>query len=428
MGIIMLYMNQPNQSFFTKSPIQLLQYASGLPDVAIINYLDQHDTQWSFIGQTPVQTIQTKSMTDVDALTPMINQSIADNDGTVWVIATTYEWGAHQLHAQFQHMTPHAIYMQFDRGGWLNHRTQMVHVFGETMDWLSHDFTSASIALPLVKLNPKWTKAQFSQAIADAQSLIKEGDIYQINLSYPCTVQTDASCSNLFSAIIEQQLPHCSGYISTNNTHIASFSPEEFFITYNGTIRTRPIKGTIGRHENPALDAAAYDELKSSTKDHAELVMITDLLRNDLGRCAIIGSVNVDELCQIHGFDYVYHLVSTITAKLKPELSAYDALRLLAPGGSITGCPKISACKAIQSIEDFSRQFYTGHMGFVSSTGDAAFNVAIRTCYQEGDAPILAHTGCGITIDSDANQEFQESVDKLRFVTDYVPTHLSKPG
>ena len=128
----------------------------------------------------------------------------------------------------------------------------------------------------------------------------------------------------------------------------------------------------------------------------------------------------MDELCQIHGFDYVYHLVSTITAKLKPELSAYDALRLLAPGGSITGCPKISACKAIQSIEDFPRQFYTGHMGFVSSTGDAAFNVAIRTCYQEGDAPILAHTGCGITIDSDANQEFQESVDKLRFVTDYV--------
>ena len=413
-------MDLKNQSFFIKSPIQLLQCASKLPDVAIINYLDHQNIQQTFIGVSPIQAIHTTTTDDVEALTPIINKSLR-NECAVWVIATTYEWGVHQLHPQFNAMAPTAIYLKYESGLWLNHATQLATPFG---DCLTHfDFTTipnATIKLPHIQLQSHWQPADFSAAIENAQHLIREGDIYQINLSYPCTLNTTASCADIFSSIIGQQLPHCSGYISTNDTHIASFSPEEFFTIHNGTIRTRPIKGTIGRHENPALDAAAYDALKASSKDHAELIMITDLLRNDLGRCANIGSVNVDELCQIHGFDYVYHLVSTITAKLQPELSAYDALRLLAPGGSITGCPKISACKAIQSIEDFPRQFYTGHMGFVSSTGDAAFNVAIRTCYQVGDAPILAHTGCGITIDSNANQEFQESVDKLRFVTDYV--------
>ena len=119
----------------------------------------------------------------------------------------------------------------------------------------------------------------------------------------------------------------------------------------------------------------------------------------------------------------MYHLISTISAQLTPSYTALDALKMLAPGGSITGCQKISACDVIQCIENHPRNFYTGHIGFMSSSGDAAFNVAIRTRYQQNNAPILTHSGCGITIDSDPDQEYQESIDKLRFLTDYVLTH-----
>ncbi len=386
--------------------------------LSIIHYSNHLNQKCVFIGLNPTQIVQCNTNQESDNISPTIQDSL-QNDDCVWVAATSYEWGCNQLE-RLNFPNPTALFIQYHHGFWVNLDTNITTPFGTP----TLNLTQPTIIPknPSISLSPKWSKDDFSKAIKAAQSAIKEGDIYQINLSYPSEVESSHPLTDLYHIITSHHTPPYSAFVSTPDCTIASFSPEEFFTLHNGTLRTRPIKGTIGRHSDPDKDQLAYDTLKHSSKDHAELIMITDLLRNDLSQCAVTGTVTVEELCKIHSFDYVYHLVSTITAKLQPSLSPFDAFKRLAPGGSITGCPKYSACHHIHSIEDTPRQFYTGHIGFMTSSGNAVFNVAIRTCYQLNNGPILTHSGCGITIDSAPDQEYQESLDKLRFITDYVTT------
>ena len=263
----------------------------------------------------------------------------------------------------------------------------------------------------------------FQMLYQKLQAAIKEGDIYQINLSYPGTVETAQSISDIYRYIHSKNTPRHGALIKSEHWGIASASPEELFFLKKGRIRTQPIKGTIGRHRDPLKDLKAQKELKHSAKDHAELVMITDLMRNDLSQFAKTGSVKTTSLCELIEFPYVYHLVSKVEADVANDTSALDILKQLAPGGSITGCPKKSACEYIANIESTPREFYTGHIGFITSHGEASFNVAIRTCYQINESPITTHAGCGITIDSDHQKEYQESLDKLKFLTDNIGVH-----
>ena len=392
-------------------PALLNQYSTG---TSMIHYTNQQNQRCAFIGITPIN-IYYCDKTDSSILNKRIQTSLK-NKSSIWVAATSYEWGCNQLPG-FNVSNPTGVFIEYGDGFWLNFDTDSCEPFGQPTIPVN---IPSMIKTPQIKLQPQWTQHDFASAINNAQKAITEGDIYQINLSYPSIINTNQSIQDIYQTITENHIPPYSAYIHTDRVQIASLSPEEFFTIENGMIRTRPIKGTIGRHSDDALDQAAYQTLMNSEKDKAELIMITDLLRNDLGQCAIPGSVNVTDLCKIQSYEYVYHLVSTITAKLQPSLSTFDALKLLAPGGSITGCPKHSACQSIQSIESFPRHFYTGHIGFFTGSGDAAFNVAIRTCYQIDDGPIMTHSGCGITIDSDPNQEFQETLDKQRFITDYV--------
>ncbi|MEK9727169.1 MAG: chorismate-binding protein, partial [Candidatus Margulisiibacteriota bacterium] len=238
--------------------------------------------------------------------------------------------------------------------------------------------------------------------------------------SYPSEVLINSSLESLYKSIFLPQAPKHGAFIHTDFCTIASCSPEEFFYYKDGKIRTRPIKGTIGRHQDRIKDHKAYKQLKNSDKDLAELIMITDLMRNDLSMCAEQNSVQTTTLCEIIPFHYVYHLMSTIEAKTKPSLTPLDILTTLSPGGSITGCPKYAACELIAELEPYPRNFYTGHIGFINGLNEASFNVAIRTCYQYNANPIMTHSGCGITVDSHSDQEYQESLDKLRFITDYA--------
>jgi para-aminobenzoate synthetase component 1 len=331
-----------------------------------------------------------------------------------WVVATTYEWGCAQLGLP----TPNAraIFIEYSDVKILSHP----NCNGQTVP-------SPPVVSPHhgpmadgLKIRPLWEAKTFDAAIARAKQGIKEGDVYQLNLSYPLTLTSTHAIQDVYRHMCAQSYPSHGAFIQTNQWGIASASPEELFYMNKGRIRTQPIKGTVGRHANPKRDEQARQALLSSEKDHAELLMITDLMRHDVGQLAAMGTVQVPTLCQIQPFHYVYHLVSTITAELNPGVTGFDALRALAPGGSITGCPKVSACQYIHQIEPFPRGFYTGHIGFISPTGEAAFNVAIRTCYQGANGPIKTHTGCGITIDSNAADEYQESLDKLGFLSPFT--------
>jgi anthranilate/para-aminobenzoate synthase component I len=387
-----------------------------LNGVAIIHYVDHKNQPHTLVGHRPKKIVHQTQPSQTASILKKISQS--QNAQSHWVVATSYEWGVSQQGIQ----TPHAnaVFIEYTDVTIFNHVSETAQQFGEPLP--AKKFQDApNNSLTLV---PLWTESQFANGIQQVQKCIKEGHIYQLNLSYPLSIQGDVSISDLYSRLVSYSLPLHGGFLSTSEWAIASASPEEFFYETQGAIRSRPIKGTIGRKKSLVADQLAFQTLKSSVKDHAELIMITDLIRNDLGKIAVSGSVDVTELCGIVPFSYVYHLMSTITAKLPKSMSPIQVLMEMAPGGSITGCPKQSACRHIQMIEDYPRHFYTGHMGLISNV--TSFNVAIRTCYQIKQGPIMTHTGCGITIDSDPADEYQESLDKLRFLTEIMPAYSKK--
>jgi para-aminobenzoate synthetase component 1 len=202
-----------------------------------------------------------------------------------------------------------------------------------------------------------------------------------------------------------------SAFFSTPYGDILSSSPERFLCVDGDRVETRPIKGTRPRLADAADDLRQRDELAASAKDRAENVMIVDLLRNDLGKACVAGSVEVCRLFDIESFAQVHHLVSTVTGKLAPGRHALDLLRGSFPGGSITGAPKVRAMEIIDALEPQRRSIYCGSIGYLSANGRMDLNVAIRCLLRVGSS-VYAWAGGGIVADSSVDSEFQESLDK----------------
>jgi anthranilate/para-aminobenzoate synthase component I len=193
---------------------------------------------------------------------------------------------------------------------------------------------------------------------------------------------------------------------------VLSTSPESFLRISGRSIRTRPIKGTRPRRRtSPQADEKSAYDLLTSSKEIAELIMITDLERNDLGQICEYGSVVVEELLALERFEHVFHLVSTVRGTLREEIDHVSALRACFPGGSITGAPKRRACEIIAELEPTPRGVYTGTIGWFGFNGESAFNIAIRTVVIEGDRAHF-HVGAGIVADSVPEMEWQETLDK----------------
>jgi para-aminobenzoate synthetase component 1 len=257
------------------------------------------------------------------------------------------------------------------------------------------------------------TQSHYQEKIATAKKYIHEGDIYQVNLSHRFTTEIPIDPFELYRRQREVCPAPYSAYLDIGNHHILSSSPELFFEITNGIITTRPIKGTIPRGKTPEEDHYNRHSLTHSEKDHAELLMITDLERNDLGKICEYGSVTVTEHAKLETYSHVHHLVSTITGKLKKNVTPFQSLLALFPGGSITGAPKKRAMEIIQALETTPREVYTGAIGYITDDGDTQFNIAIRTAYTEGKN-LHFHAGGGITADSDPKSEWDETCTKAK--------------
>jgi para-aminobenzoate synthetase component 1 len=194
---------------------------------------------------------------------------------------------------------------------------------------------------------------------------------------------------------------------------ILSISPELFLSKTGDVVSTRPIKGTRPRSSDPAEDARLYAELEASEKDRAELAMIVDLLRNDLGRVARTGSVRVVEGRSIHAHPTVFHAVATVEASVGRDVHAADLVRATMPGGSITGAPKIRAMEILEELEDVRRGPYCGSAGWFGYDGDLRLNILIRTLVVHGEE-VSFHVGGGIVADSDPAAEYEETLVKAR--------------
>ncbi len=254
-------------------------------------------------------------------------------------------------------------------------------------------------------------KNQYLSNIEKIRASIGRGDLYQANYTFPIKVESSIRPLDLYKTIAARHPSAHAAYIEDGARIVLSFSPELFFERRGSTVTVRPMKGTAPRHADPEQDERSAQDLLHSEKNRAENLMIVDLLRNDLGRLATPGSVNVEALFSLERYPSVWALTSTISAHA-PGKSLEDLLRALFPCGSITGAPKIAAMKKIRELEDARRRIYCGSVGWLAPNGDCSLNVAIRTIEMQPDGSGIFGVGGGIVHDSQPELEWQECLWK----------------
>lgn len=262
-----------------------------------------------------------------------------------------------------------------------------------------------------ISFRARLRKAQFEKMVQAAQDYIAAGDIYQVCLSHAFDAEFSEDGWSFYEALRHHSPAPYAAFLDLGGTQIASASPECFLRLSGRRIVTRPIKGTRPRRADTQLDQRSAYDLITSAKEIAELVMITDLERNDLGRVCEYGSVTVPELLKLESYEQVHHLVSTVTGTLRQGMTHLAALRACFPGGSISGAPKRRALEIISELEPHPRGIYTGAIGYFGYNGESQFSIAIRTAVFEGGAASF-HAGAGIVADSTPEREWQETLDK----------------
>lgn len=256
-----------------------------------------------------------------------------------------------------------------------------------------------------------FTRSEFLAAVEYALRYIRTGDIYQVNLAQRLAAPCPFSGWEYFERLTTVSPAPFSAYFDCGDFAHVSSSPELFLRLSGGHILTRPIKGTRPRHADAVRDAQLAWELQRSEKENAELVMITDLLRNDLGRVCEFGSVRVPDLARLERFAQVQHLVSTVEGRLRDGVTHLDALAACFPGGSITGAPKVRAMEIIDELEPVARGPYCGCHGYLGFNRESELSITIRTAVVR-DGTAWFHVGAGIVADSKPEAEYEETLAK----------------
>ncbi|MEM8498646.1 MAG: aminodeoxychorismate synthase component I [Pseudomonadota bacterium] len=253
---------------------------------------------------------------------------------------------------------------------------------------------------------------QYQSALDSVNEYILDGDCYQINFSKRYQAPFIGDPRQLYAQLREATKAPFSAYFSGSSGDTLSLSPERFVRLSGREVMTQPIKGTSARDSDPKTDQANADQLRNSSKDKAENLMIVDLLRNDFGRVCVPGSIAVPELFELQSFAMVHHLVSTITGKLDEDKDALDLLAAVFPGGSITGAPKHRAMQIIQELEPNERDVYCGSIFYLSADGNLDSNILIRSLLCRNQH-VYCWGGGGIVLDSTAESEWQEIDNKI---------------
>jgi para-aminobenzoate synthetase component 1 len=312
---------------------------------------------------------------------------------------------SYDLHVNKQSVLPKFYLLAFDKykksdAAQLNQFNLPKHF---KLDETSHNF------------KPEITESQYHQSYQKIKDYIQSGDVYQINLTHRLHAQADISPKTLFDKVAEKNQVDFLAYFHTPDFQIISASPERFIQVKDGLIKTCPIKGTRRRDlENAKNDIKMSEDLLDSPKEAAELNMITDLLRNDLGMVSKVGSVKVKKHRELQKCPTVWHTFSEIEGVLKEDLHPVLALMKMLPGGSISGCPKKRATEIIEELEFCNREAYTGVLFYYDPENNYLdSSILIRTILKQGKDHYL-QVGGGIVLDSSEEAEFQETLDKAK--------------
>ena len=300
---------------------------------------------------------------------------------------------------------PEMLIYQHDRQQWWQ--------CGELAQEIQRD--QPQIKIPVIgEFQPSMSQENYESGVRRIHDYIAAGDIYQVNLTQPfvATVQ-GGSLFQLYQQLRKSSPAPLATWLNLGGREILSSSPETFLRMSGRSVETCPIKGTRPRGDTAASDKAMAMELIGSEKENAELTMITDLERNDLGQVCEFGTVRVAEMLALEKLEQVYHLVSTVTGTLREDVDHLSALAACFPGGSITGAPKKRAMEIISELESVPRGLYTGAVGYIGFNGESQFNIPIRTLVRE-NGNLQYHVGAGIVADSDPSTEYQETLDKAK--------------
>ncbi|MGB7605483.1 MAG: aminodeoxychorismate synthase component I [Lutisporaceae bacterium] len=273
--------------------------------------------------------------------------------------------------------------------------------------------TKIKQGIACTEIKSNFTKEDYIKSVQSIKDYISAGDIYQVNLTQRFMCDTKEEPFNIYGRLRELNPAPFSCYIDFGEGYILSSSPERFIKIQDREMETRPIKGTRPRGVTPEEDKINREELLASEKDRAELLMIVDLERNDLGKVSKTGTVKVPELFNLEQYATVHHLVSTVVGEMNENIDAIDVIQATFPGGSITGAPKIRAMEIIDELEPTQRNVYTGSIGYLGFNGDMDLNIAIRTIVMK-DGTAYFQAGGAIVWDSDPELEYQESLHKAR--------------
>ncbi|TCP53376.1 aminodeoxychorismate synthase subunit I [Tumebacillus sp. BK434] len=281
---------------------------------------------------------------------------------------------------------------------------------------LFHGASQAPL-FPVLTAQEDWSysfsQEAFQQAVLNVQEYIRQGDVFQVNLSVRQGRTLGAAPYEIYKHLRKINPSPYASYLHFPELQLVSSSPELLVNVLQGECNTRPIAGTRPRTGDAVQDRQAVEELRSNEKEIAEHIMLVDLERNDLGRVCRYGSVEVNELMAIEEYSHVFHIVSNVRGQLADGRDAYDVIRATFPGGTITGAPKIRTMEIIEELEPTRRGIYTGSIGWIDFDGDMELNIVIRTL-QVQDGKGYVQAGAGIVIDSVPEREYHESLRKAK--------------
>ncbi len=377
------------------------------------------DGEGEFVSQDdPLQLLQ--QQLDRCQLTPQADKNLPFLGGALGLFG--YDLGRRferlPTQAQADIALPEMAVGIYDWALIVDHQRQQVSLLSyddpqQRLQWLESQTCEPGEAFALTSCwQSNMSRQQYGEKFRQVQAYLRSGDCYQVNLAQRFQARYRGDEWQAFCKLNAANRAPFSAFIRLPEGAILSLSPERFIQLHQGDIQTRPIKGTLPRLDSPQEDARQAATLANSPKDRAENLMIVDLMRNDIGRVAVPGSVRVPELFVVEPFPAVHHLVSTITARLPATLDASDLLRAAFPGGSITGAPKVRAMEIIDELEPQRRNTWCGSIGYLSLCGNMDTSITIRTI-TAWQGQLYCSAGGGIVADSEEAAEYQETFDKV---------------
>ena len=375
-----------------------------LSPTAVFESFNPLHKSWSCVLESPLEVHTARTLSEVVPLLQEADRAACDG---LWAaLLLSYETAPAFDSAMEVHPSN-----QFPLG-WLA-------VFREPAS-CAQDFKPETVPNPCWNASIAW--ASYATGIATIRGAIARGDCYQVNYTFPMESQFQGDAWAWYQALGAAQGAGYSAWIDLGRYQVLSFSPELFFEREGNVLRARPMKGTAPRGRWASEDAEQRNKLETSEKNRAENLMIVDLLRNDLGRVSVPGTIRVPRLFDVERYATLFQMTSTIESVCRPGTALVDLFGALFPCGSVTGAPKISSMKMIRSVEPSPRGVYTGAIGLVRPGGDCTFSVAIRTLVLDTETGgAVFGVGGGITYDSTPADEYDECLTKARFLTEAPP-------